>query len=413
MAQSPSKPPQRRLAAILSCDISGYSRVMGLDEEQAVKLVERHFQLTESALERFGGRLIKRMGDGVLIEFPSAVTAVECAMAMQQRLASYNEKASEQERFMVRIGVHLGEIVESGADVLGDGINIAMRIETLADPGGICISQDVFQQLQNQSRFETASLGSQDLKNIPRPIEVHRVVTGNEEAVRRVAGSYGDWFAAGPRRWVLIAGAAVLALLVLLWLNEQRLKGRDGRLATDAADSARLLIENRKADEAVAVLQQAKGRLRAKAPQHEALDQLLDKASQEQAKQQVSDRYMSFLGHLVSQEYGECLDFLPPDNPLRDKPQLAELWFKVIAGVATKLNVKQDDVRLTNCQLGAERKTATIYAEVRFGKAWHPFKPSQWQLIEGNWYVLEKPRPGQNTGMRKIAPKTKRGLPKK
>jgi class 3 adenylate cyclase len=135
---------ERRLAAILAADVVGYSRMVGLDEAGTLATLRqiRH-EIVNPVLAEHGGRIFKLMGDGLLAEFPSAVQALRAAIAIQERMRARNEQSSEGERIQVRIGVHQGNVVVEGRDLLGDGVNVAARLESLAEPGGICVSARV------------------------------------------------------------------------------------------------------------------------------------------------------------------------------------------------------------------------------------------------------------------------------
>src|SRR5450432_1761598 len=145
MSEGPEKVsvPERRLAAILAADIAGYSRLMGDDEATTVRDLKAHQAVVLPMIAHFGGSIIDTAGDGILAQFPSAVRAVECAVAIQQIMAERNRAFPSERRMLFRIGVNRGDIIHDGAKCYGDGINIAARLETIAEPGGICISAKV------------------------------------------------------------------------------------------------------------------------------------------------------------------------------------------------------------------------------------------------------------------------------
>jgi len=173
----------RRLAAILAADVVGYSRLMGLDEVGTAQALREHRAAADPIIGQHGGRIVKTTGDGVLIEFGSVVGAVECALALQ-RLAAERNAGTPAERHMEwRIGVHLGDVLIEGEDILGDGVNIAARLEGIAEPGGIYISDDAFRQVRGKVEAEFADQGEQSLKNIARPLRVYRV--GSSPAARQ------------------------------------------------------------------------------------------------------------------------------------------------------------------------------------------------------------------------------------
>src|ERR1700761_8410291 len=160
----------RRLAAIVAADVAGYSRLMGLDEVGTARALREHRGVTDALVTKHGGRLVKSTGDGVLLEFPSVVDAVECAVAVQAVTAERNEGIPQDRRMLFRIGINLGDILIEGDDILGDGVNVAARLEGIAEPGGICISASAHDQVQGKVAAEFSDLGEQRLKNIERPV---------------------------------------------------------------------------------------------------------------------------------------------------------------------------------------------------------------------------------------------------
>src|SRR6185503_16001999 len=163
----------RRLAAIVAADVAGYSRLMGLDEVGTARMLREHRNVTDALVAKHGGRLVKTMGDGVLLEFPSVVDAVECAVAVQAVMAQRNEGVPADRQMLFRIGINLGDILIEGDDILGDGVNVAARLEGIADPGGICISSSAYDQVRGKVAVEFADLGEQRLKNIERAVRIY------------------------------------------------------------------------------------------------------------------------------------------------------------------------------------------------------------------------------------------------
>src|SRR5579871_2529359 len=168
----------RRLAAIVAADVAGYSRLMGLDEVGTARTLREHRAVTDALVAKHGGRIVKTTGDGVLLEFPSVVDAVECAVAVQAVMAQRNEGVPQDRRMLLRIGINLGDILIEGDDILGDGVNIAARLEGIAEPGGICISSSAYEQVRGKVPVEFTDLGEQALKNIARPIRAYTVSLG-------------------------------------------------------------------------------------------------------------------------------------------------------------------------------------------------------------------------------------------
>ena len=163
----------RRLSAIVAADVAGYSRLMGLDEVGTARTLREHRVVTDALVAKHGGRLVKTTGDGVLLEFPSVVDAVECAVAVQAVMDQRNEGVPADRRMLFRIGINLGDILIEGDDILGDGVNIAARLEGIAEPGGICISSSAYEQVRGKVAVEFADLGEQRLKNIERLVRVY------------------------------------------------------------------------------------------------------------------------------------------------------------------------------------------------------------------------------------------------
>jgi TolB-like protein len=169
------QPIERKLAAILAADVAGYSRLMGADEEGTAQALREHRAAADPLIAQHGGRIVKTTGDGVLIEFGSVVGAVQCAVGLQKLAAERNAGSPTESRIQWRIGVHLGDVLVEGDDILGDGVNIAARLEGIAEPGGICISDDAFRQVRGKIGAEFADIGEQSLKNIARPLRVYRI----------------------------------------------------------------------------------------------------------------------------------------------------------------------------------------------------------------------------------------------
>jgi adenylate cyclase len=175
MEQQPPTRVGRRLSAIVAADVAGYSRLMGLDEVGTARVLREHRAVSDVLVAKHGGRIVKTTGDGVLLEFPSVVDAVECTVAVQAVMAERNEGLPPDRRILFRIGINLGDILIEGDDILGDGVNIAARLEGIAEPGGICISSSAYDQVRGKVAVEFADLGEQRLKNIDRPIRVYAV----------------------------------------------------------------------------------------------------------------------------------------------------------------------------------------------------------------------------------------------
>ncbi|HYH18671.1 MAG TPA: adenylate/guanylate cyclase domain-containing protein [Azospirillum sp.] len=174
---------QRRLTTILAADVAGYSRLMGLDEEGTLAALKAHRRaLIDPKIAEHRGRVVKTTGDGLLVEFPSVVDAVRCAVEMQRGMALRNESVPADRRLEFRVGVNVGDvIIDEDGDIFGDGVNVAARLEGLAEPGGIVVSRSVRDYVRDKLSFDFEDMGERRVKNIARPVEVHRVRYGGGE----------------------------------------------------------------------------------------------------------------------------------------------------------------------------------------------------------------------------------------
>jgi TolB-like protein/tetratricopeptide (TPR) repeat protein len=174
---------QRRLAALMFADIVGYSAMAEQDERLALRLLEEHRSALRPILSRHSGRELKTMADGFLAQFDSAVDAANCALQLQSELAARNARVAPEERLLLRIGLHVGDVVVQDGDVLGQEVNLASRIEQLAEPGGICVSEDFARQVRRKVSASLQSIGTPHLKNLREPVEVFRMVAGPVAAI--------------------------------------------------------------------------------------------------------------------------------------------------------------------------------------------------------------------------------------
>ena len=166
----------RRLAAIMAVDVVGYSRLVGIDEAGTLARVKAHrIELAEPLIAEHHGRVVKLTGDGALVEFASAVDAVECAVALQAGMAEREAAEPEDRRIRYRIGINIGDIVLEDGDIFGDGVNVAARLEGLAEPGGICVARNVYDQVKAKLDLGFEPMGEHRVKNIAEPITVYRV----------------------------------------------------------------------------------------------------------------------------------------------------------------------------------------------------------------------------------------------
>jgi len=203
---------ERRLAAILAADVAGYSRLMGADEEGTLTRLKAHRrELVDPKIAEHRGRIVKTTGDGLLVEFASVVDAVRCAVEIQHEMAGRNADAPPDRRIEYRIGMNVGDIIIDESDIFGDGVNVAARLEALAEPGGICVSRMVREQVRDRLALSFADMGEQQVKNIARPVRAYRVLTDDAtpaatSAARRRLPRWA--VAAGIAAFLILAGGA-------------------------------------------------------------------------------------------------------------------------------------------------------------------------------------------------------------
>ncbi len=205
---------KRKIAAIFAADIAGYSRLVAEDEEETLRRLASYRQVTDDFIAKSGGRIFNTAGDAVLAEFPSAVEAVRCAIDIQESLRTRNMAYPVSRQMSFRIGITIGDVVERDGDLLGDGVNIAARLEGLAEVGGICISRAVHEQVANKLSVHFADIGPQEVKNIPTPVHAYMV------AMRREDGSYSvpqlkqkPAAATSPPNWMWPAAVVCVAAI--------------------------------------------------------------------------------------------------------------------------------------------------------------------------------------------------------
>ncbi|ABQ32696.1 adenylate/guanylate cyclase domain-containing protein [Bradyrhizobium sp. BTAi1] len=197
---------KRKIAAILAADIAGYSRLVAEDEEETLRRLAAYREVVDDFIARAGGRIFNTAGDAVLAEFPSAVEAVRCAIDIQESLRTRNRDFPPNRQMSYRIGITIGDVVERDGDLLGDGVNIAARLEGLADVGGICISRAVHEQVANKLSVQFADMGAREVKNIPTPVHAFRV------AMRREDGTFAATVTKKARALRLLGWLALTAV---------------------------------------------------------------------------------------------------------------------------------------------------------------------------------------------------------
>lgn len=238
-------PVKRKLAAILAADAVGYSRMMAADEERTMKILSAHRSVIDGIIEFHEGRIINTAGDSVLAEFASPTQAVRCAVEIQDALKTRNDTLPEGDRMHFRIGVNLGDVMVKGDDLLGDGVNVAARLEGIAEPGNIYVSSSVYDQIAGKLDLGFVDLGEQSLKNIDRPIRTYRVDRDGKRGprpARRAGRGAGAWLGAGVA--VVAVGAAGA------WFAAQQARTGDEAKAVRASAEAELARARAEAEEA-------------------------------------------------------------------------------------------------------------------------------------------------------------------
>jgi class 3 adenylate cyclase len=252
------EPFERRLATILMADIVGYSRMMEANEERTLRVFRGHREVFDAMLAQHRGRIFNTAGDAVLAEFPSAVEAVRCATEIQSALRTRNDHLAPDERMQFRIGINLGDVIVQGTDLLGDGVNVAARIQTAAEPGGVCVSGSVYDQIRNKLSLGFHAMGERTFKNISQPVRVFSIGEEAGEAAHAPAApasqSSPPPAPAAPRsRPVGAIAAAVAAVAVAAAAGWWYVQDRE----TKAAEAARA-AEATKAAEALAAADAAR-----------------------------------------------------------------------------------------------------------------------------------------------------------
>ena len=268
---------ERRLATILSADVAGYSRLMGEDEEKTVQTLRGHRAVFDALLAQHHGRVFNTAGDAILAEFPSAVEAVRCATEIQAALQTRNEHLPPERRMLFRMGINLGDVVVQEGDLLGDGVNVAARLQSIAEPGGINLSGSVYDQIQNKLSLQFMPLGNRQLKNISQPVRTFTIAHGERGALpvgRRVNGWWGRAIVGGAALAVVAAVAAGA-----YWLYNDR----EAKRAAAEALNAQLAAEKKAAEDArLVALEQS--RRAAEAEARAAREQLAAEAAKREAE---------------------------------------------------------------------------------------------------------------------------------
>ncbi len=208
---------KRKLTAILSADVEGYSRLMGEDEEATVRTITAYREVMTTLIQQHSGKVVDSPGDNLLAEFASVVDAVQCAVAVQKEISARNTELPENRKMQFRIGINLGDVIQEGDRIYGDGVNVAARLEGLAEPGGICISKTAFVHIESKLPYGYDFIGDQTVKNISKPVGAYRVLMDPRVTV---AGKLEEEKLAPVRRMPILVGVVVvlvLAVAVGIW----------------------------------------------------------------------------------------------------------------------------------------------------------------------------------------------------
>src|SRR5260221_6544616 len=206
---------KRKIAAIFAADIAGYSRLVAEDEEETLRRLASYRQVTDDFIAKSGGRIFNTAGDAVLAEFPSAVEAVRCAIDIQESLRTRNMAYPPSRQMSFRIGITIGDVVERDGDLLGDGVNIAARLEGLAEVGGICISRAVHEQVANKLSVQFADIGAQEVKNIPTPVHAYMVAMRREDGTYATPQVKKPIKAAAAPNWIWPVAVTLICLVAI------------------------------------------------------------------------------------------------------------------------------------------------------------------------------------------------------
>jgi class 3 adenylate cyclase len=301
--ESTASPIERRLATILMADVSGYSRMMGENEELTVQTLRAHREIFDGLLKAHRGRVFNTAGDAILAEFPSAVEAVRCATEIQTALRTRNDHLPAEQRMWFRIGINLGDVIVQGDDLLGDGVNVAARIQTIAEPGGVCISGSVYDQIQNKLTLQIRQLGEKTFKNIAQPVRTFSISDESDGSPR---GGMARWSRSrsGP---IAATAIGVIALLAVAAAGYWFYRDHAARVAEEArrADEAQRVAEGQRQTEqqkAAATIAEKEARLLAELQSaRDALTQAeasKRKAEQERIAAEAAQREAKLQGEL-------------------------------------------------------------------------------------------------------------------
>jgi class 3 adenylate cyclase/outer membrane protein OmpA-like peptidoglycan-associated protein len=212
-------PIERKLKAIMFTDIVNFSLMMGEDEDNTILLLDKHNEISNKIFSKYKGNLIKQLGDGNFVEFNSSLDAVKAAKELQQQFKEYNKNVVEENQIHIRIGIHVGDVIEKNGDLFGDGVNVTSRITAFAEKGGICLTQEAYRTIQGQKDVYAISIGDYDLKNIVGNWNLHRVFDNRDEFQEWTESIHKQKRAQERKTKFYKIGFTSLILLVLLIIN--------------------------------------------------------------------------------------------------------------------------------------------------------------------------------------------------
>jgi serine/threonine protein kinase len=227
----------RKLAAIMFTDIVGYSRMMGKDEEATIKLLEDYVDIVSPTISRHQGQILKKIGDGLFCEFSSAIDAVECSLEIQKSINDYNEKKAKKNSILVRIGIHVGDVIKKDNDLFGDGVNVAARIEPLAPPGGIYVSDSVHSAISSHPKYKIKNIGLSSLKNIEKQHNLYQILTGVESSLvdtvpidssapddstdkQNIFSRFKPWESSVGRRTIMVLSLGLILIAIISFQDQ-------------------------------------------------------------------------------------------------------------------------------------------------------------------------------------------------
>ena len=304
---------KRKIAAILAADVVGYSRLIAEDEEETLRRLASYREVIDDFIAKANGRIFNTAGDAVLAEFSSAVEAVRCAIDIQESLRTRNMAYPPSRQMSLRIGITIGDVVERDGDLLGDGVNIAARLEGLAAPGGICISRTVYEQVANKLSVQFADIGAQEVKNIPNPVHAYMVALRAEDvladaAKRKKKQARSRWLPVLAAAAVVIAAGCRRRCFYLQTGNEARqVAAATPAVGSSACACSRRPPPPRRRRRLRRHRKRLRSRRRPSPPQVDDPGAGLDPVHSRQLRAQIRDEYMSAPRHQGAGDHAEPL----------------------------------------------------------------------------------------------------------